>query len=532
MWSPNTLFIICFTALMVCHPASTVEECPGKGSCPAQTNGTSMLQIGKQMSKVTRESVNQTIFGVPILMETSTEDETEESDWVVVLKDDNNIEATVHRACQTTPKCTSEELALGMITLHCTWQELEEFVTKNRDEIESIENDGVMVGDPDFPGEADPSLLQAGNVNSWGLDRIDARSGLDNSYTPPAGAGQGVHVYVLDTGIRTTHNDFGGRAIPTLEILGNGVKECKGSTGCARDGHGHGTHCAGTVGGSKFGVAKKATLHAVKVLTDNNGGQWSWFASALDWIVRNGEEPAVVSASIKGRGTFQFLKTAVEGAVNHGITVVVCAGNENDNGCKISPGYIPAAISVGATNSNDGRASFSNYGTCVDIFAPGVNINSAGHRSNGDTEMMSGTSMACPHVSGVAALLLQDEPNLSPQAVAKRLISDATKDKVKDAKGTPNRMLYVEGGPTPPQTTAPPPAGCEDQHWKCPNQWKNKCHKAKFQKLCPLTCGQCTSTTGEECKNKHPKCLTKWKNKCHKASVQNKCPLMCGKCTV
>merc|ERR1719220_11806 len=111
--------------------------------------------------------------------------------------------------------------------------------------------------------------------------------------------------------------------------------------------------------------------------------------------------------------------------------------------------------------------------------------------------------MACPHVSGVAALLLQDEPNLSPQAVAKRLISDATKDKVTDAKGTPNRILYVEGGPTPPQTTAPPPAGCEDQHWKCPNQWKNK----------------------------HPKCLTKWKNKCHKASVQNKCPLMCGKCT-
>lgn len=533
MWNPKAIFSISLAVIMTCRPVATAEQCEGKESCVDQTTGSVMLQTASHASKVQRELVSKTMFGVPVLMEKSMEDDAMENNWVLVLKEDTNIEATIHQICGSTSNCIGEEFALGQIVLHCTWQELFELVKKHRDDIESIETDGMDHAIPDFPSEEDPSLLQVGGVNSWGLDRIDARNGLDDSYNPPAGGGKGVHIYVLDTGIRTTHKDFGGRAIPTIDCITGRCKECNGKTNCARDVHGHGTHCAGTVGGSQYGVAKKATLHAVKVLDNNGDGLWTWYTAALDWILENGEEPAVVSASIGGQGHTDFMKRAVEKTFNQGITVVVSAGNENDDACQYTPGYIPKAINVGSTRKrNDERSYFSNYGKCIDIWAPGTGITSAGHRNDGGKALMDGTSMACPHVAGAAALLLGDEPTLSPNEITERLISSATENTVDDVKkGSPNKFLYIQRGSTPPQTTASPPAECEDLNPKCTTQaWKKKCHKVKFQKLCPLTCDKCDSGT-PECKNKHPKCLTNWKKKCHKQSVQKQCPLMCGKCT-
>merc|ERR1719210_866348 len=330
-------------------------------------------------------SVHDTIFGVPLLLEESAKVDEGDIDWVIVTKLDEKTEETVRKVCQAALKCIGEERALGEVILRGTLQELKEIVKQNSDEIETIEMDKEAHAIPDFPEdeldedtdeEIDALLLEAGKVESWGLDRIDARHGLDNSYKPAAGSGQGVHVYVTDTGIRVAHSDFGGRAIATLEVLGNGVRECQGNTNCAQDKQAHGTHCAGTVGGTKFGVAKEATLHAVKILDDQGSGQFAWWTQALDWIVRKGARPAIVSASMGGGGNSHYVKQAVDRTVQSGVVVVVAAGNENANACNYQPAFVPSAINVGATQNNDRRARFSNYGTCLDIFAPGVNIHS------------------------------------------------------------------------------------------------------------------------------------------------------------
>lgn len=500
--------------------------------------GSSLLQTARAASKMPSSSAQSaTLHGVPVLMGNSmgsfSTTDDKEVDWVVVVKESEKTQDTVHQVCQEASKCTGEERALGMTVLRATGRELEALIAQNHDEIESIEADAPCHAIPDFAEDADdtdPSLLETGGVKSWGLDRIDARQGLDNSYNAPAEGGQGVHVYVTDTGIRTTHNDFGSRAIPTLEIIGDGIKECNGRTNCARDVDGHGTHCAGTVGGTQFGVAKGVTLHAVKILDDSGWGQFSWWTEALDWIVEKGERPAVVSASMGGEGVYNFVKTAVDRTVRHGVVVVVAAGNENDDACRYTPAFVPSAINVGATQNNDRRAGFSNYGRCLDIFAPGVAINSAGHRSDAATAWMDGTSMACPHVAGAAALLMQGQPDLEANAVADRLMSSATPDAVTSTKEAPNRLLYV----------AAAPAECKDLNRKCATKWKNRCHKPAIERQCPLTCGKCgdappttaaPSTTAVDCRDKHAKCATKWSNRCHRAKVRALCPLTCGECS-
>merc|ERR1719399_2626525 len=272
---------------------------------------------------------------------------------------------------------------------------------------------GADFAEPDMPiaaipdidaQENDESLLELSGP-TWGIDRIDARSGRDGSYS--VSGGSGVHVYILDTGITVSHNDFGGRAIATIDATGgNGVSECGGSSYCARDANGHGTHCAGTTSGSTWGVAKQSTVHACKVLGDSGSGYTSWITGSMDWVVSRGSKPAVMSMSLGGPGTSSAYRNAINAAVNSGVVVVVAAGNENSNACNFSPAFVPSAITVGATDSRDRRSSFSNYGSCVDIFAPGKYITSASHSSNSGTAQMSGTSMACPHVSGVAAVLL------------------------------------------------------------------------------------------------------------------------------
>ena len=267
----------------------------------------------------------------------------------------------------------------------------------------------------------------------WGLDRIDQRSlPLSNSYTY-ATDGQGVHAYIIDTGIRSSHTEFSGR-------IGAGYDAVDGGT--PDDCHGHGTHVAGTVGGYTYGVAKRVTLHGVRVLNCNNDGTTSGVVAGINWVTANHIKPAVANMSLGG-GASQTVDTALRNSVAAGVVYVVAAGNYNTNACKSSPAREPLAITVGATNSSDRRHSTSNYGTCLDIFAPGVDILSSGHTDDRATALRSGTSMASPHVAGVVALYLAGSPGASPADVAARLNSVATTGAVSDpGSGSPNRLLH------------------------------------------------------------------------------------------
>jgi subtilisin family serine protease len=284
------------------------------------------------------------------------------------------------------------------------------------------------------------------NPPSWGLDRIDQRNlPLNQSYTYPNTAGA-VRAYIIDTGIRFSHNDFGGRAASGFDAVDGGS---------ADDCNGHGTHVAGTVGGTAYGVAKTVQLVGVRVLNCQGSGTNAQVVGGIDWVTANAVRPAVANMSLGG-GANSSIDTAVNNSINSGITYAIASGNGNalgqrQNACNYSPARVPNAITVGATQSNDAAASFSNYGTCVDILAPGVSITSAWSTSNTATNTISGTSMATPHVAGAAALLLQANPGLTPQQVRDSLVNSATTGVVTNpGTGTPNRLLYVVNDGTPP----------------------------------------------------------------------------------
>jgi subtilisin family serine protease len=270
---------------------------------------------------------------------------------------------------------------------------------------------------------------------TWGLDRIDQRDRPLNGTYVYNYTGSGVRAYILDTGILTSHSQFGGRASVSYDAIGDGRN--------GQDCNGHGTHVAGTVGGSTYGVAKSVSLRAVRVLNCSGSGTTSGVVAGIDWVRANHVKPAVANMSLGG-GASSAIDTAVNNAINAGVTFAVAAGNDyGADACTRSPARVAAAITVGSTTSTDARSSFSNIGTCLDIFAPGSSITSAWYTSTTATNTISGTSMATPHVAGVAALYLQSNPGASPATVRNAIVNGSTTNRISNAgTGSPNRLLY------------------------------------------------------------------------------------------
>mmetsp|Transcript_52461 Transcript_52461/g.147750 ORF Transcript_52461/g.147750 Transcript_52461/m.147750 type:complete len:574 (-) Transcript_52461:46-1767(-) len=293
---------------------------------------------------------------------------------------------------------------------------------------------------------------QAVDERFWGLDRIDSEVGLDGTYNNFGLGGEGVHVYVLDSGIRATHFDFGGRAVPEVDFVSQQL--CSGNPfeDCARDRNGHGTFCAGIVAGGIAGVAKGSIVHGVKVLGDDGRGSTLSIIRAVDYVARFGRRPAVVSMSLGCRMPCESptMSFVIEQATESGLAVVVAAGNAGNtnvsDACEYSPADAPKAITVGSiTINNDTRSGFSNTGSCVDIFAPGSDILSAYAFSDRSGAILSGTSFACPHVSGAAALLLGQAPDLRPSEIKDLIINGSVEGNVLDALDSPNRLLFIGG---------------------------------------------------------------------------------------
>lgn len=270
---------------------------------------------------------------------------------------------------------------------------------------------------------------------TWGLDRVDQRDRPLNGTYIYNYVGSAVRAYVIDSGILSSHTNFGGRVLSGASFISDG----RGTTDC----NGHGTHVAGTIGGATWGVAKSVRLVPVRVFGCTGGSSNSTIIAGIDWVRNNHVKPAVANMSLGGPAS-SATDTATNNLINSGVTVVVAAGNDNQSACNFSPARVANAITVGSTTSTDARSSFSNFGSCVNIFAPGSSIKSAWHTSTSATNTISGTSMASPHVAGAAVLVLAANNSLSPSSVRSTIYNKASLNKLSSiGSGSPNRLLYT-----------------------------------------------------------------------------------------
>ena len=362
--------------------------------------------------------------------------------YIVVLKDDvDDVDGVAHRLARDFDGDRNNgqtyHRALKGFSVRMNEQQARRLAEDPQ--VAFVEEDGVVT----------LSTTQTGAT--WGLDRIDQRDlPLNSTYTYNA-TGTGVKAYIIDTGIRATHTQFAGRVISGFTAINDGLG--------TNDGNGHGTHVSGTVGGSTYGVAKNVTLVAVRVLDSSGSGTNSGVIAGVDFVTSDHQagQPAVANMSLGG-GLSSALDTAVTNSINDGVTYAIAAGNDNLNACNSSPADVPSALTVGSTTTTDARSSFSNFGTCVDIFAPGSSITSSWNTSDTATNTISGTSMATPHVTGVAALFLETNPTASPATVAAAIINSSTLNHVSNpGTGSPNRLLFSLLTNAPPPTPTPTP---------------------------------------------------------------------------
>lgn len=360
--------------------------------------------------------------------------------YIVVLKDDaatleQSADKRSQRAVDVLTQAADMSLAYGLQVDRVYQHALRGFVVRGAsekaierllwdDRVAFVEEDGMVYLDATQSGA------------TWGLDRIDQRNRpLNGTYIYNTTA-TNVRAYIIDSGVLASHSQFGGRVSGGASYINDG----RGTSDC----NGHGTHVAGTVAGSVHGVAKGARIVPVRVFGCTGGSSNSTIIAGIDWVRANHVKPAVANMSLGG-GASSATDTATNNLINAGVTVVVAAGNSNANACNYSPARVANAITVGSTTNTDARSSFSNFGSCVNIFAPGSSITSAWYTSNTATNSISGTSMASPHVAGVAALYLAGAPSASPATVRNYVYSRATTNVLSGiGSGSPNRMLYSQ----------------------------------------------------------------------------------------
>ncbi|XP_030829479.1 uncharacterized protein LOC591764 [Strongylocentrotus purpuratus] len=346
--------------------------------------------------------------------------------FIVVLKDGIELEPVIHKFLAD----THSESILASIKLR--YQNLlTGFVTKVTDRSRALQ---LLMALPGVDYIEQDKIIRANAVaGSWGVDRIDQRDLPLNDDMTINSYGKDVNVYIIDTGINPDHEDFGGRGMPVMDFVepDNGAIDCNG----------HGTHCAGTVGSNTYGIAREANLYGIRILSCSGSGAVSSSVAALDWVAVEGKRPAVASMSYGGFYSPTEMRAA-ERAKEMGVVLVAAAGNSNDDACFSSPAGSPDVITVGSSDSQDSRSSFSCYGRCVQLFAPGSSITSLAHDSNDGTKTYSGTSMACPHVAGIAAVLLGQ--GYSAQQVYEKIVSSATFGKIANPNGTPNLLAYLD----------------------------------------------------------------------------------------